>query len=300
MNIQDIESIKYFLKSNPKHSIDVIDYEINKALEKKLKYADLLSKYGSLEELISLYRSKGVSRLFIQKFKPNGTSNLRVDKPRQVALENTKNLVVNETATNGAIVEPTLAPAVSTYPTSVVNQQQMLGMNGSFGMNASELISLHTKARILQELEKQNEELKETSKKLIRKNEELVDENRKLQTELMFSKERNELEILKLKLEDKPAIEPETLKALLDVGKNIVPAIIQKQSASASVTPGMNASYVNLSEIKQGLISMVSSKEFTDQQTNDLVLLAIGQQQNTEFAKELSDLVVKYNLKELI
>ena len=136
MNIQDIESIKYFLQSNPKHSIDVIDYELNKALEKKLKYADLLSKYGSLEELISLYRSKGVSRLFIQKFKPNGTSNLRVDKPRQVALENTKNLVVNETATNGARVEPTLAPAVSTYPTSVVNQQQMLGMNGSFGMNS--------------------------------------------------------------------------------------------------------------------------------------------------------------------
>ena len=300
MNIQDIESIKHFLESNPRHSIDVIDYEINRALEKKLKYSDLLSKYGSLEELISLYKSNGVSKLFIQKFKPNGTSNLRVDSPKQVTLEDTKNLVVNETATNRAIVEPTVAPAVSAYPTPVFNQQQMLGLNGSFGMNAVEMISMHTKAQRFDELKDQNNELKETSRKLTRKIEELTDENRKLQTDLMFSKERNELEILKLKLEDKPAVDPETLKALLDVGKNIVPAIMQKQSASASVAPGMNASHANLSEIKRGLISMVSSKQFTDQQANDLVLLAIGKQHNTEFAKELSDLVVKYNLKELI
>ncbi len=141
MNMQDIESIKYFLKSNPKHSIDIIDYTAHRPLEKKLKHDELISKYGSLERLISVYKSKGITRLLIQKYKPNGTSNLRFDNPKEVALQNSEKMVVDETANRSVTVQPTVAPAVSNYSTTVgTNQQQMFGLNGGFGMNAAEVI----------------------------------------------------------------------------------------------------------------------------------------------------------------
>ena len=301
MNMQDIESIKYFLKSNPKHSIDIIDYSAHKTLEKKLKYDELVSKYGSLESLISVYKSQGITRLLIQKYKPNGTSNLRVDNPKEVALQNGENLVVHETANKSVAVQPTAAPAVSTYPTVVApNQQQMFGLNGGFGMNAAEVISLHTKAQRYDELKETNQELKDKNRDLNREIDRLTDENRKLQTEQMFSKRSNELEIKSLKLEDKPALDPETSKALLEVAKNLIPALVQKQSSQVAMNPGMNAAQENLSEIKHSLVTLVRSPQFTDQQANDLVLLAIGQQNVTEFAREVSELVTKYNLKQMI
>ncbi len=293
---KQILEIEDYLRINPSYSIDIRDRETNDLLYRKLTLAKLKEKAESLYVLLVASYQKGVSSFMIQKFKPNGTSNTKFELPYIIRTENKDSRSsVTETVQSATAIQPAVAPAVS-HTATMYPQQNGFGLNGVLGMNAVETVNLFAKSQRFEEIKTQNDELKEENRLLKREIEKLVNEKRELETDLKFAERDKSLELKQRDLAEKPAFSPEMLSLL----KEIAPVFLSKVSGANAT--GMNAAQPTqqLSESKEGLISIVKAKEFTDAMAMNLIYIAIGMQNLKEFSEDLKEIIDKHNVKEFV
>lgn len=288
---EKILEIEEYLKAHTKRSIDIIDKLSNTVIERKLTYSQIHSK-GGLEKIIESLKDKGYSTFRIQKFTPNGTSNLRNGASEEIKV--TKENLVAQGVDQGA-----QAPTTSyNQQQPMFNQQTPFGMGAAaFGMNAAQVIDMNIKAQRYDEIKDRNRELEDEVRALKQKNNVLEDEKRTIQTDLKFAQREKELDIKSLELKDKPPIDPQTAKELI----SLATVYMQNRGSMAQPTPpGMNASLNNLSEDKRGLINIIKSNKLTEEKAKELIYISIGVLNNAEFNQEVNSLITKYNLNDAV
>ncbi|WP_272152170.1 hypothetical protein [Tenacibaculum aiptasiae] len=298
-----LEEIEAFLQSNPANSVDIFDYENqNKKFYKKLSYADLQREGFSFKDLISqLHYNYTSNVLGVQKFKPNGTSNRKVDFVIRINNSTQNKMpeeVVHETAHSAIESQPTIAPPVSHSNNYLQNHNNMNtpgGMNAPMGMSVPEIVRLNVIASQYESLKKSYGDLERRYDKQEKKIDDLDSENRKLRGVIEIADQVKEVALEKEKLNKKPLIDPDIIKSAIGMFKNYLPN-------TPNATVGMAAPDITegLSEDKKNFIHLIKSDNISDEFSNQLSYLTVAMIQVAPFKKELEELIKKHNIKDLI
>ncbi|MCF2875426.1 MULTISPECIES: hypothetical protein [unclassified Tenacibaculum] len=298
-----LEEIEAFLKSNPANSVDIFDYENqNKKFYKKLSYADLQREGFSFKDLISqLHYTYTSNVLGVQKFKPNGTSNRKVDFVIRINNSTQNKMpeeVVHETAQGVSESQPTVTPPVSSsnyYPQNHNNMNTPGGMSAPMGMSMPEVVRLNVVEAKYESLKERYDDLKEKYNKQEKKVDDLDSENRKLKGVIEIADKVKEVALEKEKLNKKPIIDPDIIKSAFGMLGQYLP-----NNPSAPV--GMAAPDITegLSENKKAFVHLIKSDNISDEFANQLSFLTVAMMRVAPFKTELEELIKKHNIKELI
>lgn len=292
------------LSSNPRYTIDVFGVG-GKKIRTAINYDLILSEATDLSEFLkNIQKQEGVTSLKIQMKKPNGSSRSKVGEEINIGGEITINFKspesqhrsreVMEVANSG---QPML-PAPYQNDNSIYkelyekekqkNTQEPQGLNGgSFGLSGLEIMNLNTKSALYEQLQEAHKKLEKKYEKLEDKNDDLHKNLRQKDTENSISAQRLELAVEKAKQEQKGFGENPVFLKLIESITEIAPAML----GGGNETAGLSAPDESLSKIKQEIIQMVSSDNFTDPMADILKLVTIGVYQKKEFTDELVVLI---------
>ncbi|WP_299124205.1 hypothetical protein [uncultured Tenacibaculum sp.] len=298
-----LEEIEAFLQSNPANLVDIFNYDNhNEKFYKKISYADLQRKGVSFKDLISeLHYTRSHNTLGVQKFKPNGSTNRKVDYVIRINNSTQNKMpeeVVHETAHGVIESQPTIAPPVSSSNHYTHNHNSMNtpgGMNAPMGMSMPEVVRLNVVEAKYESLKERYDDLKENYNNQRKKIDDLDSENRKLKGVIEIADKVKEVALKEEQLNKKPLIDPDVLKSAIGMLGQYLP-----NNPSASV--GMAAPDITegLSENKKAFVHLIKSDNISDEFSNQLSYLTVAMIQVAPFKKEVEELIKKHNIKDLI
>lgn len=302
-----ITAIEDFLNKNARNQICIFNTENNtKLTPKKLTFSDIKNKHNNLLELLQQIKLENPSlvKASIEKYTPNGT-NTTIKVSNGATTVNwgaNKNVPLGEgSSVQSAVTANVAAPPGQLKPSNMENSTPM-GLSAAMVQHV-ELISKAKEADKLaeqiKELKKEHSEekseLKAKLKKLDSKNDDLHAELREAKADLKTAEKFKELELLKLGLEKKPMLDPETTNKAIEILGPVLANLMSKQNPAANVDAGLNG-VENLSDVKQSLIQEIAKQEFTDQMADNLmsiyILLING---DAAIQQQLSNVIQQYN-----
>jgi len=301
-----LEQLQNDLSNNSRRTIDIYNVE-GKKIRTAVTYEIIRSEASNLSGYLKIIQKEaGVGVLKIQQKKPNGSTRSKVGEVIATGDEITVNFKNPEpqemsrevagVANSGNQMQPTPYHNDNLYKELYEkevskNQNQPQGLNGgSFGLSGLEIMNLNTKSALYEQLQEAHKKLEKKYDRLEDKNEELHKNLRQKDTENSISAQRLELAVAKAKQEQKGFGDNPAFLKLIDSLTDIAPALISGGTENA----GLSGSESSLSAIKQEIIRMVSSDNFTDPMADILKLVTIGIYQNKEFTDELVVLINKH------
>lgn len=302
-----IEKIEGFLRKDARNQICIYSVESNKKLTpKKLNLIDLQNSTSTLLALLQQIKQNNpdLTQARIDIYKPNGNSTtIKVANGSTIVnWGEPKNVPLGEgSSVQSAVTANVAAPPGQLTPPNMENQTSM-------GLSAAMIqqVELISKAKDADKLAEQIRELKQDHleekselktklKKIEQKNDDLHAELREAKSDLKTAEKFKELELLKVGLDKKPFLDPETTNKAIEILGPLLGNLMSAQNPAANASSGLNG-VENLSDVKQSLIQEIAKQDFSDQMADSLmsiyILLING---DAAIQQQLASVIQQYN-----
>ncbi len=257
-----------WLKAKEKRRFEIYDATTEMLIFKGISAAEIISQYGDFEAFFDSLKSKGHSKIAIQKAHKHGSGQIRDGIMHKYQL-------IGDDSPKSQLVAGGGKAQAAPSPTSVLPAQNPAGLMGSMGLGFADVMRMNTEA------ENYRTE-KEKADRLQRKIEQLEAENKKL--------ERDNLRY-ELGVEAKPGAVEKLLNMVSENPELVTTAIQALAQAKQPATAALNAPVDSqVSKLKAALIQALHQDSVTDELAM-MLYHVIRQSTNDVFIDEFKTLI---------